>query len=221
MAAVTVCSDFGAQENKVCLCFHCFLIYLPWSDGTRCHDLRFLNVEFKPVFSLSSFTFIKRLFSSSLLSAISVVSSAYLRLLIFLPAILIPACVHPAQHFAWCTLHISLKSWVTIYSIDVTPFPFWNQSVVPCPGCFLTCIQISQETGQVAWYSHLLKNFPVCCDPHKDFDVVNKAEVDFFLELSCFFDDSTDVGNLIYSTSAFFKSNFFGTAQRYVCVQAA
>ena len=55
----------------------------------------------------------------------------------------------------------------------------------------------------------------------KDFDVVNKAEVDFFLELSCFFDDSTDVGNLIYSTSAFFKYNFFGTAQRYVCVQAA
>ena len=71
-----------------CHCFHCFPIYLPWSDGTRCHDLRFLNVEFKPTFSLCSFTFIKRLFSSSL-SAIKVVSSAYLRLLIFLPEILI------------------------------------------------------------------------------------------------------------------------------------
>ena len=69
--------------------FQCFPIYLPWSDGTRCHDLRFLNVEFKPTFSLS--TFIKRLLSSSSLSAIRVVSSAYLRLLIFLPAILIPA----------------------------------------------------------------------------------------------------------------------------------
>ena len=46
MAAVTICSDFGAQENKVCHCFHCFPIYLPWSDGTRCHDLSFLNVEF-------------------------------------------------------------------------------------------------------------------------------------------------------------------------------
>ena len=45
MAAVTICSDFGARENKVCHCFHCFPIYLPWSDGTRCHDLRFLNVE--------------------------------------------------------------------------------------------------------------------------------------------------------------------------------
>ena len=92
MAAVNVCSDFGAQENKVCHYFHFFPIYLPWSNGTRCHDLSFLNVEFYPAFSLSSFTFIKRLFSSSLLSVIRVVSSAYLRLLIFLPAVLIPVC---------------------------------------------------------------------------------------------------------------------------------
>ena len=90
MAAVTVCSDFGAQKNKVRHCFHCFPIYLPWSDGIRCHNLSFLS--FKPTFSLSSFTFIKRFFSSSSLSAIKVVSSAYLRLLIFLLAILIPAC---------------------------------------------------------------------------------------------------------------------------------
>ena len=79
-------------QNKVSHHFHCFPIYLPWSDGTRCHDLSFLNVELKPTFSLSSFTCIKRLFSSSLLSAIRVVSSAHLRLLIFLLAILIPAC---------------------------------------------------------------------------------------------------------------------------------
>ena len=46
MAAVTICSDLGAQENKVCHCFHCFSIYLALSDGTRCNDLRFLNVEF-------------------------------------------------------------------------------------------------------------------------------------------------------------------------------
>ena len=80
----------------VCHCFHCFPIYLPWSDGTRCHDLSFLNVE---SFSLSSFTFIKRLFSSSSLSAIRVVSSAYLRLLIFLLAILIPACSSSSPGF--------------------------------------------------------------------------------------------------------------------------
>ena len=46
MAAVTICSDFGAQKCKVCHCFHCFPIYLPWSDRTGCHDLTFLNVEF-------------------------------------------------------------------------------------------------------------------------------------------------------------------------------
>ena len=65
----------------------------------------FLNLELKPTFSL--FTFVKRLFSSYLLSAIRVVSSAYLRLLIFLPTILIFQIVlHPAQCFSWCTLHI-------------------------------------------------------------------------------------------------------------------
>ena len=67
----------------------------------------FWMLSFKPTFSLSSFTFIKRLFSSSLLSAIQVVSSAYLRLLIFLPAILIPACASSSPTFSWCTLHIS------------------------------------------------------------------------------------------------------------------
>ena len=52
-------------QNKVCHCFHCFPIYLPWSSGTGCHDLSFWMSSFKPTFSLSSFTFINRLFSSS------------------------------------------------------------------------------------------------------------------------------------------------------------
>ena len=86
-------------KNKVWDCFHCLPIYFPWSDGTRCHNLSFLNVSFKPTFSLSSFTFIKRLFSSSSLSAIRVVSSAYLRSLIFLPAILISACASSSPAF--------------------------------------------------------------------------------------------------------------------------
>ena len=74
--------------------------------------------------------------------------------------------------------------------------------------CFLTCIQISQEAGQVAWYSHLLKNFPLFVGIHavKVFGVVNKSEVDVFLELSCFFYNPTDVGNLISGSSAFSKS---------------
>ena len=77
MATITICSDFGAQKNKVWHCFHCFPIYVPWSDGAMIFV--FWMLSFKPTFSLSSFTFIKRLFSSSSLSAIRVVSSAYLR----------------------------------------------------------------------------------------------------------------------------------------------
>ena len=75
--------------------------------------------------------------------------------------------------------------------------------------CFLTCIQVSQEAGQVVWYSHLLQNFPQCVVIHtvKGFDIVNKAEVDVFLELSCFFDDPMDVGNLIPGSSAISKSS--------------
>ena len=72
--------------------------------------------------------------------------------------------------------------------------------------CFLTCIQISQEAGQVVWYCHLFKNFPVCCDPRKGFGIVNKAEIDVFLELSCLFDGPMDVGNLISGSSAFSKT---------------
>ena len=74
--------------------------------------------------------------------------------------------------------------------------------------CFLTYIQISQDTGQVVWYSHLFQNCPQFIVIHtvKGFGVVNKAEVDVFLELSCFFDDPVDVGNLISGSSAFSKS---------------
>ena len=75
--------------------------------------------------------------------------------------------------------------------------------------CFVTCIQISQEAGQVVWYSHLLKNFPQFVVIHtvKGFGIANKAEVHVFLEISCFFDDPMDVGNLISGTSAFSKSS--------------
>ena len=75
--------------------------------------------------------------------------------------------------------------------------------------CFLTCIQISQEAGKVVWYSHLFKNFPQFVVIHtvKGFGVVNEAEVDVFLEFSCFFDDPVGVGNLIFGSSAFSKSS--------------
>ena len=73
---------------------------------------------------------------------------------------------------------------------------------------FLTCIQVSQETGQVVWYSHLFQNFPQFIVIHtvKGFGLVNKSYIDVFLELSCFFDESADVGNLISGSSAFSKT---------------
>ena len=75
--------------------------------------------------------------------------------------------------------------------------------------CFLTCIQISQETGKVVWYSHLLKNFPlfVVIYTVKGFSIVSKTEVDVFMVFSCFIDDPVDVGNLISGSSAFSKSS--------------
>ena len=74
---------------------------------------------------------------------------------------------------------------------------------------FLTCIQISQEADQVVWYSHLFQNFPELIVIHtvKGFGIVNKAEIDVFLELSCFFHDPGDVGNLISRSSAFSKTS--------------
>ena len=75
--------------------------------------------------------------------------------------------------------------------------------------CFLTCIQVSQTAGEVVWYSHLLKNFPQFTVIHtvtvKGFSIFSEAEVDVFLEFSCFFYDPMDVGNWISGSSAFSK----------------
>ena len=75
--------------------------------------------------------------------------------------------------------------------------------------CFLTCIQVSQEAGQVIWYSHLFQNLPQFIVIHtvKGFGIVNKAKIDVFVELSCFFHDPADVGNLISGSSAFSKTS--------------
>src|SRR5574340_14383 len=75
--------------------------------------------------------------------------------------------------------------------------------------CFLTCIQVFQEAGQVIWYSHYFQNFPQFIVIHtvKGFGIVNKEEIDVFLELSCFFYDPADFGNLISGSSAFFETS--------------
>ena len=99
---------------------------------------------------------------------------------------------------------------MTIYNLDVLLFLFGiccSMSSSNC--CFLTCIQVSQEAGQVIWYSHLFQNFPQFIVIHtvKGFGIVNKAEIDVFLELSCFFYDPADVGILISGSSAFSKTS--------------
>ena len=107
---------------------------------SNCHEvmgpdamiLVFWMLSFKPTFSLSSFTFIKRLFSSSL-SAIRVVSSAYLRLLMFLLAILIPACAYSRPAFLMMYSAYKLNKQGDNIQPWHTPFPIWNQSVLPCP----------------------------------------------------------------------------------------
>ena len=76
-------------------------------------------------------------------------------------------------------------------------------------GCFLNCIQISQEVGKVVWYSHLFKNFQqfVLIHTVKGFSIDIEAEIDIFLELSSFFHDPTDIGSLISGSSAFSKTH--------------
>ena len=93
----------------------------------------FWMLNFKPTFSLSTFTYIKRLLNSFSLSAIRVVSSAYLRLLIFLLAILIPACVSSSPEFLMMYSAYKLNKQGDNIQPWCTPFPIWNQSVVPCP----------------------------------------------------------------------------------------
>ena len=165
MAVFAVCSDFWSPRKRSLLLFLLFphLFTLKRWDWMVMIFI-FWMLSFKPVFSVSSFTFRKRLFSSSLLSARSMVSSAYLSLLIFFLAIF-PACASSSSAF-----HMTYSAYKENKQSDNTqpwhtPFPILNQSIVPCPVLtvgFLTCIQVSQEAGKVVWYSCLFKNFIIC-----------------------------------------------------------
>ena len=98
---------------------------------------------------------------------------------------------------------------MTIYSLDTLLFLYWTSLLFHAKlYFFLTCIQVSQEASQVVWYFHLFQNFPQFIVIHtvKGFGIVNKAEIDIFLELSYFFDDPAGVGNLISGSSAFSKT---------------
>ena len=150
--------------------------------------------------------------SLSLLSAIRVVSSACLRSLIFLPAILILACTSSSPEFHMTYFTYKLNKQSDNMQPWCTPFQVWSQSIVPCP--VLTVASWSAY-GFLRRYVRLsgipisLMNFPhfVVIHTVKGFRVVKKAEVDVFLEFSCFFYDSTDAGNLSSGSSAFPKSS--------------
>ena len=185
--------------------------FCPEIMGPDAMVLVFWMLSFKPTFSFSSFTFIKRLYSSSLLSAIRVVSSVYLRLLIFLPAVLIPVCAssRPAFHMMYSVYKLnkqgdSIQPWCS-------PFLIWNQSVVPCPVLTVASWPTYRFLRRQVRWSGIPISFRifqfVVIHKVKGFGVVNRAEVGVFLELSCFFDDPTDVGNLISGSSAFSKTS--------------
>ena len=124
-----------------------------------CHEVMGLDamifvfwmMSFNSAFSLSSFTLIKRLFSFSSISSIRMVSYTYLRLFIFFPAILIPACDSSSLEFCMTYFAYKLNKQGDNIQPWHIPFPIWNQSVVLCPviTCFLNSIQVSQEAGQV------------------------------------------------------------------------
>ena len=131
--------------------------------------LVFWMLSFKPTFSLSYFTFVKRLFSSSSLSAIRVVSSAYLRLLIFLPEILIPACVSSSPEFLMLYSTQKLNKQGDNIQTWHTPFPIWNQSVFPCPVQTVAswpAYRFPRRQVKCLLFSSLSEFSTVYCDPH-------------------------------------------------------
>ena len=144
--------------------FHLFLLV----GGSLLYNIIVVFAILKPTFSLSSFTFIKRLFSSSL-SAIKMVSSAYLRLLIFLPAILIPTCASSSPAFLLMYSAYKLNKQGDSIQPWHTSFPVWNQSVVPCP---VLTILLDLHTGFSRGgsgglvFPSLSEFSTVSCDPH-------------------------------------------------------
>ena len=146
--------------------------------------LVFWILSFKQTFPLSSITFIKRLLSSFSLYAIRVVSSAYLRLLIFLPAILIPACASSSPVFLMMYSAYKLNKQGDNIQPWRTPFPIWKQSVFPCPVLtFASWSAYRFLKRQVRWsgihISFQIFQF-IVIHTVKGFGIVNKAEIDVF-----------------------------------------
>ena len=155
----------------------------------------------------------KSVFSSSL-SAIRVTPAAYLRLLVFLPAILIPACASSSPVFHMMCSTYKLKNQGDNIQPFHTPFPILNQSIVLCPVLTVASWPASRFLKRHVRRSGIpnsFKNFPqfVVIFTVKGFSIANEAKVDVFLEFSCFLNDPTNVGNLTSGSSAFGKSSLY------------
>ena len=152
----------------------------------------FWMLRFKTTFSVSSFTFVERFFSSPSLSAIRVASSAYLRLLIFLPEIFSPACDSPSLAFHMMYSAYELSKQGNNMQPSSTHFPILNQSIVPCLVLTVAswpAYRCLKRQVRVVWYFNLFKNVPQFVMIHtiKGFSIANEAEVDIFLKFTCFF----------------------------------
>ena len=177
---------------------------MPWSSFSESWAL-------SQLFHSLLFTFIKRLFSSSSLSAIRVVSSAYLTLLIFLLAFLIPDRTSSSPVFLMMCSAYKLNKQGDNIQPWYTPFPIWNQSMVPCSVltvAFWSAYRFLRDRSGGLVFPSLSEFSTVCCDHTvKGFSIVSDAKLDGFLELSCFLYVPMDVSNLISGSSAFYKSS--------------
>ena len=184
----------------------------------------FWMLSFKPVFSLSSFLFVKRLFSSSSLSAIKVVSSVYLRLLTFLLAILIPACA--LSRLAFCMMYsgYNLNKQADNIQAWCTPFPILNQSIVPCPVLTVAfCPACRFLRRQVRW-SDIPISLRIChslwwSTQSKALAESIKQHRFLFFEIALLSMIQLYVGNLISGSSAFSKPSLYisGSSQFSYC----
>ena len=139
-----------------------------------------------------------------------VVSSAYLKLLIFLLAILIPVCASSSPVFLMMYSAYKLNKQSDNIQPWHTPLPFWNQFVVPCSILTVASWPAYRFLRSQIWWSGIpisWRIFQFVMIYTEGFGIINKAEVDVFLEFSCFFYDPTDVGNLISGSSDFSKSS--------------
>ena len=173
----------------------------------------FRMLSLKPAFSLSSFTFIKRFFSSSSLSAIRVVSLAYLGLLVFLPAILISTCTSRSTAFHMMYSAYKFKKQGDDIQPWHTPFPILNQHIGPCLVLTVTFWPAYRFLRRQVRQSDIfisLRIVPfVVIHTVNGFSLVYEAEVDVFLEFLCFFCDPTWRWQFDLCSSTFFKSSLY------------